>query len=560
MPGTTLGSVHYFSPEQARGEMVTTASDVYSAGLVLFEMLTGRRAWTGDSAGAVAVARLAGDPPAPSSIRPGIPQVLDIAVRRALARVPADRPTAGDMAALLGRYIADPPGRRAASAACRRRRASCRRRRCWRRPRPFSRRRAVSSTAAAMPSPRPADAAGAPRTVGPPPACDGLSVDEDEDRGAGAWAWVAAILGVLVLFAGGGLLFLLLSRSPGPTPVQPGAVVHVPSFVGLPLADAAQRAERRASCSTSARTRSPTAPRKARSSPRTRRRQLALRGSQVNVTVATQKQTVAGSGPSPADRGRSLRHPFSEQLGAGQRSEAYDPDVPVTLVIRTNPRAGVNVARGTPIDYVVSLGPAPTPTPTSTNASHNADASGADADRHADAFTDSCPNSAVDTSAAHSATSSDADATTTTDTHTNPNADADSDAGHGGQLLDVRNAWARRRPRSPRPVSSSAARSRMRPPTTGRSPSNIRMPGDQVPPGHVRLPVRQIARRPLPLAPRLGRAWRRGAARIAERCRGNLRAASCAAAPPPAAARAPTFRASVVGGSASARLDKRRRR
>ncbi len=63
MPGTTLGSVHYFSPEQARGEMVTTASDVYSAGLVLFEMLTGRRAWTGDSAGAVAVARLAGDPP-----------------------------------------------------------------------------------------------------------------------------------------------------------------------------------------------------------------------------------------------------------------------------------------------------------------------------------------------------------------------------------------------------------------------------------------------------------------------------------------------------------------
>src|SRR3954470_5393485 len=110
MPGTTLGSVHYFSPEQARGEMVTTASDVYSAGLVLFEMLTGRRAWTGDSAGAVAVARLAGDPPAPSSLRSGIPQILDISVRRSLARVPADRPTAGDMAALLGRYIADPQG------------------------------------------------------------------------------------------------------------------------------------------------------------------------------------------------------------------------------------------------------------------------------------------------------------------------------------------------------------------------------------------------------------------------------------------------------------------
>ena len=82
MPGMTMGSVHYFSPEQARGEMVTSASDIYSAGLVLFEMLTGQRAWTGDSAGAVAVARLAGDPPAPSSMRSGVPQILDIAVRR----------------------------------------------------------------------------------------------------------------------------------------------------------------------------------------------------------------------------------------------------------------------------------------------------------------------------------------------------------------------------------------------------------------------------------------------------------------------------------------------
>ena len=108
MPGTTLGSVHYFSPEQARGEMVTSASDIYSAGLVLFEMLTGRRAWTGDSAGAVAVARLTGDPPVPSSVNPGIPPVLDEAVARALARIPADRPTAGEMAALLGRFIADP--------------------------------------------------------------------------------------------------------------------------------------------------------------------------------------------------------------------------------------------------------------------------------------------------------------------------------------------------------------------------------------------------------------------------------------------------------------------
>ncbi len=94
MPGTTLGSVHYFSPEQARGEIVTTASDVYSAGLVLFEMLTARRAWTGDSAGAVAVARLTGDPPT-SLVRPAGsaagPRRCGGAVTRARARGQADR-------------------------------------------------------------------------------------------------------------------------------------------------------------------------------------------------------------------------------------------------------------------------------------------------------------------------------------------------------------------------------------------------------------------------------------------------------------------------------------
>ncbi|HEX5579414.1 MAG TPA: protein kinase, partial [Candidatus Limnocylindria bacterium] len=56
--GTTLGSVHYFSPEQARGDEVTGASDVYSLGIVLYEMLTGRRPFEGDSAAGVALKRL----------------------------------------------------------------------------------------------------------------------------------------------------------------------------------------------------------------------------------------------------------------------------------------------------------------------------------------------------------------------------------------------------------------------------------------------------------------------------------------------------------------------
>ena len=77
MPGVTMGSVHYFSPEQARGEPATVASDIYALGIVLFESLTGQRPFSGDGAAAVALARLTTTPPRPSSLRAGVPAALD---------------------------------------------------------------------------------------------------------------------------------------------------------------------------------------------------------------------------------------------------------------------------------------------------------------------------------------------------------------------------------------------------------------------------------------------------------------------------------------------------
>ncbi|MER3487900.1 MAG: serine/threonine-protein kinase, partial [Chloroflexota bacterium] len=110
LPGMTLGSVHYFSPEQARGEPATEASDVYALGIVLFELLTGRRPWEGDSAAAVAMARLSGPIPAPSDYRAGIPPALDAIVYRALALDPADRfPSALAMADALEAFLAERP-------------------------------------------------------------------------------------------------------------------------------------------------------------------------------------------------------------------------------------------------------------------------------------------------------------------------------------------------------------------------------------------------------------------------------------------------------------------
>ena len=90
-PGTTLGSVHYFSPEQARGATTTPASDVYGLGLVLYEALTGSRAFSGDTTDAIALARIDAPPPSPRAIRPEVPIELDAVVRRALAPEPSDR-------------------------------------------------------------------------------------------------------------------------------------------------------------------------------------------------------------------------------------------------------------------------------------------------------------------------------------------------------------------------------------------------------------------------------------------------------------------------------------
>jgi serine/threonine protein kinase len=90
-PGTTLGSVHYFSPEQARGATTTPASDVYGLGLVLFEALTGTRAFSGETTDAIALARVGAEAPSPKAIRSEVPTDLDAVVRRALAPDPADR-------------------------------------------------------------------------------------------------------------------------------------------------------------------------------------------------------------------------------------------------------------------------------------------------------------------------------------------------------------------------------------------------------------------------------------------------------------------------------------
>jgi beta-lactam-binding protein with PASTA domain/predicted Ser/Thr protein kinase len=89
--GSVMGTAQYLSPEQAQGKPTTPRSDIYSIGVILYEALTGRVPFEGDSAVAVALKQVSEAPRRPSAINPDIPPALDAVVMRALAKDPDAR-------------------------------------------------------------------------------------------------------------------------------------------------------------------------------------------------------------------------------------------------------------------------------------------------------------------------------------------------------------------------------------------------------------------------------------------------------------------------------------
>ena len=87
----TIGSVHYISPEQAQGEMTDERSDIYSVGVMLYEMLTGRKPFDGDTPVSVAVKHMQENAVNPREIMPTIPEALEEIVIHAMEKVPANR-------------------------------------------------------------------------------------------------------------------------------------------------------------------------------------------------------------------------------------------------------------------------------------------------------------------------------------------------------------------------------------------------------------------------------------------------------------------------------------
>ncbi len=94
--GSIMGTAQYLSPEQAQGHAVSAASDLYSVGVVLYEMLTGRVPFDGESAVTIALKHVSESPPPPSVLNPAIPPELEQVVLWSLNKNPADRPADAD--------------------------------------------------------------------------------------------------------------------------------------------------------------------------------------------------------------------------------------------------------------------------------------------------------------------------------------------------------------------------------------------------------------------------------------------------------------------------------
>ncbi len=109
--GVTFGSVHYFSPEQARGSLVGEKSDIYSLGILLYEMVTGQVPFDGETSVAIAIKHLQEMPQLPSALRADLPPNLDDIIIKCIQKSPDNRyETARELVDELDAFMVDPEG------------------------------------------------------------------------------------------------------------------------------------------------------------------------------------------------------------------------------------------------------------------------------------------------------------------------------------------------------------------------------------------------------------------------------------------------------------------
>ncbi len=328
--GTTIGSVHYFSPEQAAGEEVGPPSDMYALGIVVYEMLSGRRPFEGDSAAGVALKRLNEPPPPLSTEARPIPAPLDAVVMRSLARDPAQRyPDAAAFArALRGWRSSDETAAMAAAAV---------------------------AAAAVVPPPLGPDPSLAAATTPPVP-------PKDKDRPW--WIWVLAILAVILLGAMGFLAAQLLGdgdASPSPS----AETFDLPDWEGLTITAVRLEAEERGLVLDERPEFSEDFDEDEVISTDPEAGEAVSEGDTIIVFVSTGEETVEVPTLVGQTRTEANLTLTQADLRLGGVDEEFS-DRPEGTVIRSNPAAGTTVDTGSQVDIVLSRGPEPTPTPAPT--------------------------------------------------------------------------------------------------------------------------------------------------------------------------------------------------
>ena len=206
---------------------------------------------------------------------------------------------------------------------------------------------------------------GYPGGYGPSAGGPGLEPDfDDGPRGPGFWGWAAGLLGLVILILAGAAIFLVLSRGTGtPTPAPDN--VSVPNLVGQTIADAqTQGVELGLNVQISSTQQSLDQPEGTIIAQDPAAGTSVPRDSVVKVTVVSGKPLVAVPDLRGMTEDEARQALLDLKLKPGTASDEFDPSAPEGQIIGQSPAATVEVAVGTPVDYVLSKGPEPTPTPT----------------------------------------------------------------------------------------------------------------------------------------------------------------------------------------------------
>ena len=311
-----MGTAQYLSPEQARGEVVDARSDLYSTGVVLFELLTGKAPFTGDSAVAIAYQHVSEMPAIPSTIDPGVSPEIDAVVMRALAKRADDRyQSASDFRADVERAIAGSPVTAAVPTI-------------------------VADQTAMM---TPLDASGINS--------ENRQVDGSSRKGRNsAVFWVLSLIAITAAIIGAVVIGRFLVGSDG------GNVVTVPSLDGLTIEQASETLaeyELRIGAQTPEISERPEGTIIAQ---QPAAGEGIEQGQAVNVTVSTgrEQSTVPQLvGLTSLDDVRIALSDFGLVLGAITENDSNQPG---GYVLEQSPGEGTQVAAGSAVDIVVSSG------------------------------------------------------------------------------------------------------------------------------------------------------------------------------------------------------------